>query len=159
MQTDTARRIDRHSWRLLKQRLIKPRDHTIFLWLLWKARKPGQWGCDPTYQAIADNCGICRDQAIKAVRRLTELGLITKRRRHSLVRWGRNRSQVAARQVSNCYTFCVCAVQSKESSGQAADSSLYIDRRGSDRLEAALAGLGALAGLATHPRFEPIVGD
>ncbi len=140
MQRDTARRIERHGWGLLRLKLMKARDQTVLLWMLWRARRPGQWVCAPTYAEIAKGTGMCRDQAIKAVRRLIGLGLLTKERRHVLVRWGRNRAQVAARQVANLYAFCL---PSKESSGQAAESRDYIDRRGSDRLEKALARLGS----------------
>lgn len=148
MTPDTAKRIERHSWRLLKQRMLKPQYHTVLLWLLWRARRPGQWVCEPTYAEIAAGCGMCRDQAIKAVRRLIALGLIAKERRHVLVRWGRNRAQVAARQIANLYVF---RMPSKESSGQAAESRVFIDRRGSAGLERALAALGA----SLRPQSQP----
>lgn len=139
MTPDTARRIEKHGWGLLRLKLMKARDQTVLLWMLWRSRRPGAWTCAPTYAEIAKGCGMCRDQAIKAVRRLISLGLLAKERRHTLVRWGRNRSQVAARQVANLYTFCVQAVQSKESSAPAADSRFFISKK----LEAALASLGA----------------
>jgi len=139
MNPSTAKRIERHGWRLLRARSIKPRDQTVLTWLLWHARAPGRWFCAPAYQAIADATGICRDQAIKAVRVLVALGLITKTRRHALVRWGRNRTQVAARQLSNAYVFCAPII---EPSPRPADSVSRLDS-GSVRLDLALAGLGA----------------
>lgn len=140
MTPESARRIASTGRRLLTARLIRPADYAVLDALLWRVRKPGRWDCDPDYATIARLAGICRSRAIEAVRRLVALGILTKRRRHVLVRWGSNRAQVAARQVSNSYTFCVCV--SKESSPRSADSDSLIDR-GSKALEAALSGLGS----------------
>ncbi len=131
---------------------MEARDQTVLLWLLWRARRPGRWVCDPTYAEIARGTGMCRDQAIKAVRRLISLGLLTKERRHVLVRWGRNRAQVAARQVANLYAF---HLPSKESSGQAAESSLYIDSPRSGALEEALKSLASMGGLSMNGISHP----
>ena len=139
MTPETARRIASTGRRLLTARLIRPADYAVLDALLWRVRRPGRWDCDPDYSTIARLAGCCRDRAMKAVRKLAELGVITKKRRHVLVRWGANRAQVVARQVSNVYYFCVPT--SKESSPRAADSDSKLDR-GSKALEAALAGLG-----------------
>ena len=145
MNPATAKRIERHGWRLLRMRAIKPRDQTVLMWMLWHSRAPGRWECAPAYQAIANATGICRDQAIKAVAALVALGIITKTKRHVLIRWGRNRAQVAARQISNSYVFAAPII---ESSPRAADSDSLLDR-GSKALEAALAGLGRAMGAGT----------
>jgi hypothetical protein len=88
-------------------------------------------------KTLARLAGICRGRAIEAVRTLVGLGIISKTRRHTLIRWGRNRAQVAARQLSNSYVFAAPII---ESSGRAADSVFDLDR-GSVKLERALAGL------------------
>lgn len=134
MLPSTARRIAANARRLLTARLIHPADYAVLDALLWRVRRPGMWDCDPDYATLARLAGICRGRAIEAVRVLVSLGLITKTRRHALVRWGRNRAQVAARQLSNCYVFCA---PSKESSPRPADSDSKLDS-GSTGLERAL---------------------
>lgn len=146
MTPETARKITAHVRRLQTAGLLTAHDFTAFDVLMWRVRKMGRWDCDPDYATIARLGHICRSKAIGAVKKLVALGVITKKRRHVLVRWGANRAQVAARQVSNSYTFCVC--YSKESSGRAADSDSLINR-GSKALEAALAGLGRVMGAGT----------
>ena len=144
LRPETANRITRGVRRLLTAGLITPHDYACFDALFWRCRRLGAWECDPDYRTIARLAGVCRDRAIKAVRKLAGLGVLSLRRRHTLIRWGRNRAQVAARQVSNLYTF---AAPSKESSSPAAvrgeESSLTLSRG----LERALAGLeGAILG-------------
>lgn len=146
MSPETARRITAHVRRMLTERMLNAYDFAVYDVLMWRVRKPGRWDCDPDYSTIARLAGICRDRAMKAVRKLVGLGVLTKKRRHVLVRWGANRAQVAARQVSNVYYFCV--PPSKESSPRAADSDSLLDR-GSKALEAALAGLGRAMGAGT----------
>jgi len=139
MNPTTASRIAATGRRLLTARLLRPADYAVLDALLWRVRRPGRWDCDPDYATLARLAGICRGRVIEAVRVLVSLGLITKTRRHALIRWGRNRAQVAARQLSNAYVFCA---PSKESSGRSADSDSRLER-GSTGLERALAGLGA----------------
>jgi len=138
MLPSTASRIAATGRRLLTARLLRPADYAVLDALLWRVRRPGMWDCDPDYATLARLAGICRGRAIEAVRVLVSLGLITKTRRHALVRWGRNRAQVAARQLSNAYVFCAPII---ESSPRPADSVSGLDS-GSVRLERALAGLG-----------------
>ena len=145
----TANRITRAVRRLLTAGLITPHDYACFDALFWRCRRLGAWEADPDYRTIARLAGVCRDRAIKAVHRLEALGVLTKRRRHVLISWGRNRAHVAARQVANLYTFCVCA--SKESSGPAAIGGEAI----SLPLEQALAGLGAAMARGSGPATVP----
>ena len=142
MTPETARRITAHVRRLLTERMLNAYDFAVYDVLMWRVRKPGRWDCDPDYSTIARLAGICRDRAMKAVRKLVGLGVLTKKRRHVLVRWGANRAQVAARQISNSYVFAAPII---ESPTRAADSDSLIDR-GSKALEAALAGLGRAMG-------------
>lgn len=151
MTPETARRITAHVRRLLTDRVLNAYDFAVYDVLMWRVRRPGRWDCDPDYATIARLAGCCRDRAIEAVKKLVALGIITKTKRHVLIRWGRNRAQVAARQISNSYVFAAPII---ESSPRAADSGFLIDR-GSKALEAALAGLGARIGLAIQGRPEP----
>lgn len=153
MTPDTARRIAAHARRLLTARLIRPADYAVLDVLLWRVRRPGRWDCAPDYKTIARLAGICRSRAIAAVRKLVDLGIMTKTRRHVLVSWGRNRAQRAARQVANSYTFC--AHMSKESSTRSADSGEERFKKVLGSVEAALARFGALAGLEMLTRGEP----
>ena len=138
MTPETARRITAHVRRLLTDRVLNAYDFAVYDVLMWRVRKPGRWDCDPDYSTIARLAGICRDRAIEAVKKLVSLGVISKTKRHVLIRWGRNRAQVAARQISNSYVFAAPII---ESSPRAADSGFLLDK-GSKALEAALAGLG-----------------
>ena len=149
MTPETARKITAHVRRLLTDRVLNTYDFAVYDVLMWRVRRPGRWDCDPDYATIARLAGICRDRAMKAVAKLAELGVLTKKRRHVLVRWGRNKAQVAARQVSNSY---VLAAPIKESSPRAADSGFLESKRGSAALETALVRLGAvLANAAPSP--------
>jgi len=138
MLPSTASRIAATGRRLLTARLLRPADYAVLDALLWRVRRPGRWDCDPDYATLARLAGICRGRAIEAVRVLVSLKIITKTRRHTLIRWGRNRAQVAARQLSNCYVFCAPSI---ESSPRPADSDSRLDSR-STGVERALAGLG-----------------
>lgn len=142
MTPETARKITAHVRRLQTAGLLTAHDFTAFDVLMWRVRKPGRWDCDPDYATIARLGHICRGKAIDAVKKLVALGVISKTKRHALIRWGRNRAQVAARQISNSYVFAAPII---ESPTRAADSDSLIDR-GSKALEAALAGLGRAMG-------------
>jgi len=106
MLPSTASRIAATGRRLLTARLLRPADYAVLDALLWRVRRPGRWDCDPDYATISRLAGCCRSRAIKAVATLERLGLLSRQRRHALIRWGRNRAQVAARQLSNCYVSC-----------------------------------------------------
>ena len=152
MTPETARRITANVRRLQTAGLLTAHDFTAFDVLMWRVRKMGKWDCDPDYATIARLGHICRSKAIGAVKKLVTLGIITKTKRHALIRWGRNRAQVAARQISNRYWFCAPSI---ESSPRAADSGFLESKKGSDRLEAALAGLGRAVAYSST-RYDPI---
>ena len=136
MTPDTARRTAQHARRLLTAGIITPYDYAVLDALLWRLRRHGRPDLSASYSTIARLAGCCRDTAIGAVRKLVELGVLTKLTRRVKVRWGRGKECVASRQAANGYVF---RVQVTESAPQPVD-------RGEVRLtplESALARLGA----------------
>lgn len=105
MTPHAAQRTAQHARRLLTAHIITPHDYAILDALLWRCRRPGRADLVVTYAAVARLAGVCRDTAIDAVRKLAQIGIITKLTRRVLVRWGPGRSLLASRQAANCYVF------------------------------------------------------
>lgn len=105
MTPHAAQRTAQHARRLLTAHILTPYDYAVLDALLWRCRRPGRADLIVTYTAVARLAGVCRDCAIEAIRKLTQIGLIAKIKRRVLVRWGPDRSLLASRQAANCYVF------------------------------------------------------
>lgn len=105
MSPHAAQRTAQHARRLLTAHIITPFDYAVLDALLWRCRRPGHADLIVSYAAVARLAGVCRDTAIEAVRKLTQVGLIQKITRRVLVRWGPGRALLASRQAANCYVF------------------------------------------------------
>ena len=144
MTPDAAARTARHARRLLTAGILTPHDYACLDVMLWRLRRPGHADLAAPYTTIARLASVCRDQAIRSVRKLVEIGLLTKRLRRVRVAWGRGGAATASRQIANAYAFRPPAT---ESSGPAADTGLVSD----SPLEKALTSLASTFGVSVSP--------
>lgn len=103
MSPDQAARTASHARRLLTAHILTPHDYAVLDAMLWRLRRPGRADLAAPYATIARLAGVCRDQAMRSVRKLVEIGLLTKQMRRVRVAWGRG--CVASRQIANAYVF------------------------------------------------------
>jgi hypothetical protein len=112
MSPQQASRLAAYGRRLLTAKLLTPHDYAVMDALLWRLRRPGRWDTAAPYNTIARLAGVSRDTAIGAIHKLVTLGIVARKQRRVLVRWGRNRAEIASRQIANLYVFNALSTES-----------------------------------------------
>lgn len=85
---------------LLRRRQITVHQAALLDAMLWSARRPGSAMLTASLKVLARLAGQGRSTVAEGIKRLAELGLISKIRRRARVVWG---GSVASRQIANAY--------------------------------------------------------
>ena len=85
---------------LLRRRQITVHQAALLDAMLWGARRPGSAMLTASLKVLARLAGQGRSTVAEGIKRLAELGLISKIRRRARVVWG---GSVASRQIANAY--------------------------------------------------------
>lgn len=96
--TVVARRLRK----LLRARRLTPHEYALADTLLWSCRRPNTDRCTVSFSSLARLAGVGRTTAVAAVRKLQQLGVLTRVKRWVIVVWGLGR---ALRQAPNGYIF------------------------------------------------------
>jgi hypothetical protein len=83
---------------------LHPSGLQVFNALLFRFANTISGRCDPSYTALQEATGLCRDSISKSLKRLARCGLITITRRWLRVRDPAS-GQMVARQITNAYAF------------------------------------------------------
>lgn len=152
MTPQQAARTAAHGRRLLTASILTPHDYAVLDTMLWRLRRPGRSDFAAPYKVIARLAGVCRDCAIEAVRKLELIGILAKQKTRVIVRWGRNRAQIASRQAANIYVFHSPSTESARPATSIGIDRLYLTVPGvqarPSALEAALSRLAGAVGFA-----------
>ena len=149
MTPKQAARTAAHGRRLLTANILTPHDYAVLDTMLWRLRRPGRWDFAAPYKVIARLAGVCRDCAFEAVRKFELIGILTKQKNRIIVRWGRNRAQIASRQAANIYVFHTPSTESARPATSIGIDRFYLTVPGVQARPSALeAALGRLAGTA-----------
>jgi hypothetical protein len=100
---------------LLRRRQITTHQAALLDAMLWSARRPGSAMLTASLKVLARLAGQGRSTVAEGIKRLAELGLISKIRRRARVVWG---GSVASRQIANAY---VLRAEDTESGGRPAE--------------------------------------
>lgn len=85
---------------LLRRRQITAHQAALLDAMLWSARRPGSAILTASLKVLAKLAGQGRSTVAEGIKRLAELGLISKIRRRVRVVWG---GSIASRQIANAY--------------------------------------------------------
>lgn len=85
---------------LLRQHQITTHQAALLDAMLWSARRPGSAMLTASLKVLARLAGQGRSTVAEGIKRLAELGLISKIRRRVRVAWG---GSIASRQIANAY--------------------------------------------------------
>jgi hypothetical protein len=85
---------------LLRRRQITVHQAALLDAMLWGARRPGSGILTASLKVLARLAGQGRSTVAEGIKRLAELGLISKIKRRARVVWG---GSVASRQIANAY--------------------------------------------------------
>lgn len=155
MTPQQAARTAAHGRRLLTASILTPHDYAVLDTMLWRLRRPGRSDFAAPYKVIARLAGVCRDCAIEAVRKLELIGILAKQKTRVIVRWGRNRAQIASRQAANIYVFHSPSTESARPATSIGIDRLYLTVPGvqarPSALEAALSRLAGAVGVSSRP--------